>query len=129
MDRKGSKVFISQMNVGAGNAMALEVVRILAPKDCTLENGLRSMVREARKRLRMGTREFVLDLSSVDRMNARLLATVLLLTREVRRAGGHLRLEGAGNEFRKWARTFHLLGPLERRGVIEEDVVKPAVVA
>lgn len=126
---KGSEVLTTGTNGQGGNAIALDLVRIVAPKDCTQDNGLRLMVKEARKRIRMGTHEFVLDLSCVDRMNARLLATVLLLTREVRRAGGHLRLEGAGNDFRKWARTYHLLRPLERRGIIEKHIVQPVKVA
>ena len=116
----------NKLNEYRGNASSLDTARILAPKDCRIEIGLRSMITESRKQLRVGTREFVLDLSIVEHMNARLLATVLLLTREVRRAGGHLRLEGASIEFRKWARTFHLLRHLERRGIIEKDIVQPS---
>ena len=91
---------------------------IIAPEDCTEAAGLRQMVLEVRRALEQGWNEPSIDLSRVRRMNARLLATVLLMIREVSRAGGQLRLHGATDEFRRWARIFKVLPTLERRGVM-----------
>jgi len=91
---------------------------IAAPEDCTEAKGLRSMVRDVQRSLKLGKLHQIVDLSRVKRMNGRLLATILLLVREVSRAGGTLRLSGPTDEFCKWARTFDMLDPLERRGVL-----------
>jgi len=91
---------------------------VYAPADCTQAAGLRGLVADVRRLARRGGDELTIDLSRVQHMNARLLATVLLLTRDVLRTGGRLRIEGVSEDFRKWARTFHILKALERRGVI-----------
>jgi hypothetical protein len=95
-----------------------DAARVAVPRDCTQASSLRRLLQDVREASQRGAHDVVLDMTGVARLNARLLATVLLLAREVRRAGGALRIEGDTAEFRRWAATFNVLGPLERGGVL-----------
>lgn len=95
-----------------------KAARLRAPKDCTQASALRFLLQDVRTAVHHGVPNVIIDMTTVASMNARLLATILLLAREVRRAGGSLRIEGESDEFRRWAATFHVLGPLERGGVL-----------
>ena len=96
----------------------VELPRVFAPDDSIDADNLKRLITSVRSEFRGGILAMTIDLSRVTRMNARLLAAVLLLIREGKSAGVKIDLSNPPEEFLKWASTFGVLAPLQQTGIL-----------
>ncbi len=85
--------------------------------DGTCDRELRRLRNQAREAIGGGCRTLKIDVSRIWHMNCALIATVVLVVREAREAGGQVVLHGRSESFTKWMDICGVAPVLRAAGV------------